>query len=201
LVVVLGGLFESEPERRSLLQRVGLQEAVARKVGGFSKGMKQRLGLAVALLGKPELLVLDEPTDGVDPLGRRDIRALLVEENRRGSTVLLNSHLLSETERVCTQVAILHLGRVLEQGSLEALTQGAHGWSLRFEVPAPGLAAAGFTEVKDDGSCLFVADDSTALNTAIDQARAAGAKLLELKSMEKDLEGVLTEALERGARA
>lgn len=199
-VAALKGSFEGEAEQKTLLARVGLSDAINRKSGAFSKGMKQRLGLAVALLGKPELLILDEPTDGVDPLGRRDIRALLEEENRRGCTVLLNSHLLSETERVCSQIAILHLGRVLKQGSLESLTAGAHGWSLRFEAPAPALAEAGFTEVKEDGSCLFVSDDANALNVAIDKARAAGAKLLMLESMQKDLEGVLTEALQE-ARA
>ena len=115
-------------------------------------------------------------------------------------TLRVTPHLLSETERVCSQVAILHLGRVLKQGSLEALTAGAHGWSLRFEAPAPGLKDAGFTEVKDDGSCLFASDDAAALNAALDRARGAGAKLLQLESMEKDLEGVLTEALQE-ARA
>jgi len=194
-VASLKGSHESEAERQTLLERVGLGEARKRRVAGFSKGMKQRLGLAVALLGKPELLVLDEPTDGVDPLGRLDIRALLVEESKRGCTVLLNSHLLSETEKVCSQIAILHLGRVLKQGNLEALTAGAHGWSLRFEAKARGLADAGFCEVHDDGSCLFESDDAAALNAALDKARASGAKLLELKPMEKDLEGVLTEAL------
>ncbi len=195
-VASLKGSFESEAERKRLLERVGLADAQKRKVGGFSKGMRQRLGLASALLGKPELLVLDEPTDGIDPLGRLEVRQLLVEENRRGCTVLLNSHLLSETERVCSRIAILDHGRVLKQGSLEALTAAAHGWAVRFEPPAPGLAEAGFSSAKEDGSCLFPSPDAAALNLALDRARAGGAKLLELEPIEKDLEAVLTEALE-----
>ena len=74
--------------------------------------MRQRLGLAAAMLGQPELLILDEPTDGIDPVGRVEVRALLLEEKKRGATILLNSHLLSETERICDRIGVLDHGQL-----------------------------------------------------------------------------------------
>jgi ABC-2 type transport system ATP-binding protein len=92
-----------------------------RQVRQFSKGMKQRLGLAQAILGSPELLILDEPTADLDPVGRRDVRALINGLKERGTTILLNSHLLSEVERVCDTVAIMSRGRILTQGPMDEL--------------------------------------------------------------------------------
>ena len=115
-------LKELKPDPASnlrLLERVGLTDALGRKIGGYSKGMRQRLGLAAALLGNPALLILDEPTDGIDPMGRVEVRRILQEEVQRGTTLFLNSHLLAETERVCDRVAILADGRVLREGRLE----------------------------------------------------------------------------------
>ena len=106
-----------ETERRELLELVGLAEARGRKVDGMSKGMQQRLGIAQALVGSPRLLLLDEPTSALDPAGRRTVRRLLEELRRRGVTVLLNSHLLSEIELVCDRVVILSRGRVVAAGS------------------------------------------------------------------------------------
>src|SRR5439155_18572374 len=122
----------------------------SRRIGGFSKGMRQRLGLAAALLGTPDLLVLDEPTDGIDPIGRIEVRDLLLQEKARGATLLLNSHLLAETERVCDRIGILHLGRLVTSGTLESLRATARGWDAVF---APGfdaakLAAAGWVAVE-----------------------------------------------------
>ena len=88
----------------------------------FSKGMTQRLGLAAALVHDPEVLLLDEPTDGVDPVGRREIRDLLREEAARGRAILLNSHLLSEIELTCDRVAVLRGGKVAAQGRIDDLT-------------------------------------------------------------------------------
>jgi len=92
-----------------------------RQVRHFSKGMKQRLGLAQAILGRPKLLMLDEPTAYLDPIGRRDMRELIAGLKARGTTVLLNSHLLSEVERVCDRVAIMARGRILEEGPMHEL--------------------------------------------------------------------------------
>jgi ABC-2 type transport system ATP-binding protein len=104
-------------ERGELLELVGLTDARSRRVEEMSKGMQQRLGIAQALVGKPQLLLLDEPTSALDPVGRRTVRALLEELQRRGVSVLLNSHLLSEVELVCDRVAILLAGRVVAAGA------------------------------------------------------------------------------------
>jgi ABC-2 type transport system ATP-binding protein len=104
-------------ERDELLGLVGLSEARGRRVDAMSKGMQQRLGIAQALVGRPPLLLLDEPTSALDPAGRRTVRALLEELRRRGTSVLLNSHLLSEVELVCDRVVILSRGRVVAAGS------------------------------------------------------------------------------------
>ncbi len=104
-----------------LLNRVGLADWQHKKVGGFSKGMKQRVGLAQALVNNPEVVFLDEPTDGVDPAGRRDIRLLLEELRAEGKTVFVNSHLLGELEMVCDRVAILSKGEIKLEGPLTDL--------------------------------------------------------------------------------
>jgi ABC-2 type transport system ATP-binding protein len=107
--------------RRALLAEVGLEQRAGDRVGGFSKGMQQRLGFAVALIGDPELIILDEPTSALDPLGRADVRDLVVQLRQRGAAVVLNSHLIGEVERVCDRVAILDHGRVVVSGSLAQL--------------------------------------------------------------------------------
>jgi ABC-2 type transport system ATP-binding protein len=103
------------------LQKVGLSDASNQKTNSFSKGMVLRLGIAQALLHQPELLLLDEPTEGLDPLGRKIIRNLLTELSSKGVTILLNSHLLSEVELVAHRIAILHKGRLVAQGKLTDL--------------------------------------------------------------------------------
>jgi ABC-2 type transport system ATP-binding protein len=118
---------------------VGLTDRRRDRVGGFSKGMQQRLGLAVATLGTPELIILDEPTSALDPVGRHDVRELIRTLRARGSSVLLNSHLLSEVERVCDRVAIVDRGRVVASDTLTALT-GARP-SVRVRVTHLGSAA------------------------------------------------------------
>ena len=104
-----------------LLERLGLADRGRDKVGKFSRGMRQRLALAAAMLRDPDLLILDEPATGLDPPGVRDIRDLLVELRQQGKTIFLSSHSLSEVEKVCDEVAILREGRVVAAGSLESL--------------------------------------------------------------------------------
>src|SRR5207244_10658616 len=106
-----------EPERRELLELVGLEDARSRLIETMSKGMQQRLGLAQALIGSPRVLLLDEPTSALDPAGRRTVRTLLEELRRRGVAVLLNSHLLSEVELVCDRVAIISRGKLVAHGT------------------------------------------------------------------------------------
>jgi ABC-2 type transport system ATP-binding protein len=121
-----------------LLELVGLTNWAKHKVKGFSKGMRQRLGIANALMMDPELVVLDEPTDGVDPVGRRDIRNILTALREQGRTVFLNSHLLSELEMVCDRVAILVQGKVYSQGTIDELTRDSRRFEIEV-VPPPGM--------------------------------------------------------------
>jgi len=111
-------------EIEDALAVVGLSDRGSGRIGTFSKGMQQRLGLGVALLGAPDLVVLDEPTSALDPVGRHDVREIIRALGERGTTVFLNSHLLSEVEQVCHRVAIVDHGRVVAQGTLDELLGG-----------------------------------------------------------------------------
>jgi ABC-2 type transport system ATP-binding protein len=119
----LAGSTGGGAERRELLELVGLGSEARRRVDTMSKGMQQRLGIAQALIGSPKLLLLDEPTSALDPAGRRTVRELLEELRRRGTSVLLNTHLLSEVEHVCDRVLILDHGAIVAAGSPAELTQ------------------------------------------------------------------------------
>jgi len=119
----LAGSAGGAAERAELLALVGLSEAADRRVEAMSKGMQQRLGIAQALVGGPRLLLLDEPTSALDPAGRRVVRDLLEELRRRGVAVLLNTHLLSEVERVCDRVAIIDRGELLAAGRPDELAR------------------------------------------------------------------------------
>ncbi|MBN2476009.1 MAG: ABC transporter ATP-binding protein [Pirellulales bacterium] len=126
-----------------LLESVRMGKWANVRVGTYSKGMQQRIGLAQALCHDPRLVLLDEPTDGLDPVGRRETRELLLQLRDQGKTVFLNSHLLGEVERVCDRVAILVQGKVVRQGTIDDLT--AHGRRYEIELsgdPAGGLRAA-----------------------------------------------------------
>ncbi|MFI6904679.1 ABC transporter ATP-binding protein [Nonomuraea sp. NPDC050394] len=146
LHVRLAGVIVPDRDRRECLAAVGLADRAADRVGGFSKGMQQRLGLAVALVARPELVVLDEPTSALDPIGRADVRDLLLSLKAREVAVLLNSHLIGEVERVCDRAVILDKGRVAASGTLTELLGGRElrlrldGVSAEAEVR---LAAAG----------------------------------------------------------
>ncbi len=119
----LAGSDGGAAERTELLELVALADARDRRVEAMSKGMQQRLGIAQALVGRPQVVLLDEPTSALDPVGRRTVRELLVELRRRGQSVLLNSHLLSEVESVCDRVVIVNKGRVVAAGAPDELSR------------------------------------------------------------------------------
>ncbi|MBU2602005.1 MAG: ABC transporter ATP-binding protein [Actinobacteria bacterium] len=128
-------------EDARLLELVGLDAAGDRRIGEYSKGMQQRLGLAQALVGDPELVFLDEPTSALDPIGRRDVRDILTHLRDRGMTVFLNSHLLTEVERVCDRLAVIDKGSVIAQGATTDLLQ-VPGLSVRVgELPVGAFDA------------------------------------------------------------
>lgn len=176
------------------LKRLGLEGVGAKKVHTFSKGMKQRLGVVGALLGKPKLLILDEPTDGIDPIGRQSIRQIIDEENQRGATVFLNSHLLGETEKICQRVGVLVQGKIVLDGPIEEIRREKNSWEIRFDsVPSQqALLDIGF-EVLDaqTRSYTYNNSDTGHLNAALDQARATGARIVYLHEHQRDLEQVL----------
>lgn len=124
-------------EIRDALYTVGLEQRAGDRVGTFSKGMQQRLGLGVALLGHPDLVVLDEPTSALDPVGRNDVREIIRALKARGSTVFLNSHLLTEVEHVCDRVAVINRGHVVAEGTIAALLGGVDGVRLRLAGVSP----------------------------------------------------------------
>ncbi len=114
--------LKRDPVRlKRVLNRVGLSGQEKYKVGGYSKGMQQRIGLACALLPEPELLFLDEPTSALDPIGRKDVRDIILALQKEGTTIFLNSHLLSEVEAVCDHVAIINKGAVVKSGAMKDL--------------------------------------------------------------------------------
>jgi ABC-2 type transport system ATP-binding protein len=167
------------------------------KVRRYSKGMLQRLGMAQALLNGPDLLLLDEPTDGVDPIGRRAIRDLILEERGRGATVFLSSHLLSEVERVCDRVAILRDGRLLREGSVPELTRP--GGRTLLEVQGlrpdllPRLAAVAPVAPVGDGRLLVQTAEVGPLNAVLDALRAAGVRVASMVPQRESLEDAFVE--------
>jgi ABC-2 type transport system ATP-binding protein len=178
-----------------VLELVELRDRAKDKVGGYSHGMRQRLGIAAALLRQPRLLLLDEPTTGLDPAGMRDMRELVRRLAGEGITILLSSHLLYEVEELCSRVAIIRRGRIVYQGTLrELLATAAGGYRLRALDPARArsalLAQPGIADVRlDDGDLRFSADDDAvaALTVALGQARIGFTALVPERASLEDL--------------
>ena len=170
-------------------------------MSSFSKGMRQRAGLAAALVNDPQLVFLDEPTDGVDPVGRKEIRDLLFEMRRQGRTVFLNSHLLGEAEQLCDRVAILLQGRVVKQGRLADLQAESCRQHLLVRWKGEPRGLPGCTAPRPDASDASVmrydiADvDPEAAQPAIDAARAAGGVVVSLQASRERLEDLFMKAV------
>jgi ABC-2 type transport system ATP-binding protein len=185
-----------------LLERVRLSDWTDVRVKKFSKGMVQRLGLAAALVHDPDVLLLDEPTDGVDPVGRREIRDLLREEAARGRAILLNSHLLSEIEQICNRVAILRKGRVVRQGRIEDLTRREARYRMVADPMDDGLLeafrATGAGVERVNGHLLLSVRDLAHVNALVDRVRAEGRQLQELTPDRSTLEDVFVDLVKAG---
>jgi len=206
LLTYFAGLFGySGAERRrrvgSALDRVGLDADRQRPIRQYSKGMVQRLGLAQTLLNDPELVIFDEPMSGLDPLGRRDVRELILALRDEGRTVLFSSHILSDAEQLCSRVAILAKGRLVKTGSLAELTAGAaRGW----ELVVTGLSdeAAGrlptavrrATVISDGRYSLDVSADGP-VEAVIAELAAAGAALVSVTPRGTSLEDVFVASI------
>jgi ABC-2 type transport system ATP-binding protein len=206
----LSRMNSTEIARRSdeLLELVGLRGRDRESVRRFSKGMYQRLGLAQALMHDPDLLVLDEPTDGLDPVGRNDVRKVIERLRDSGKTIFLNSHILQEVEMVCTRVAILDKGEIRVSGRIDELSLTEQTEQVAFEVAVPsgldgdsaslsncfdpqGLADLVVTPLQSGGRTHRVTVTLTQqrqIDDAVDRLRAAGISLVRLEVKRPTLE-------------
>lgn len=193
-------LKQSDDTVDELLDRVGLEAAAAdRVVGGYSKGMMQRLALAIALVGDPELLILDEPSSGLDPNGVRLVREIARDHAGREKTVFFSSHILSQVEAVCDRVAILNRGRLVAIDSIDGLRETlGTGSTITLTVDAvPDSltleALAGVSEVAvDDRTIRVIVDEATAKVDVIDRIRNDGAAILDVTIEESSLEDLFS---------
>jgi len=193
-----GGDLAREIDEKLLL--VGLADWKKRKIKTFSKGMLQRLGLAQAMLGTPQLIFLDEPTDGVDPVGRVAVRDILTNLKSRGTTIFLNSHLLQEVEQVCDRVAILNRGRVIREGTVDQLTAGQRG--LVYEYQVTPLTVDQVKALSEDpritvqGTKVLVAlDDESQLEAVTDRLREMKISVRGLSEARQSLEDVFMDLI------
>jgi Cu-processing system ATP-binding protein len=172
----------------ALFERVGLAAAADKRIKTYSKGMRQRLGLAQALLGRPRLLLLDEPTSGLDPAFRRSFYDLLLELTRGGSSVVLSSHALSELETRIDRVAIIQSGKLIAHGSLAELSEGARlKAKIRIAVPA-GRTAALAQALRPDDMLTRVNDCSLELSCTLDEKLALLRRIGGLEIPVEDIE-------------
>lgn len=198
-----GGARRSRQARiGEALERVGLARVARRPFKAFSTGMQQRLGLAAALLRPHDLLVLDEPTNGLDPRGMHDIRSLLGELSAEGTTIVLSSHLLGEVETICTRAAIVHRGRLLAQDRVERLL--APTGTVRITTDDPGAAlrvlgeSAGSHVLERERDCVTVRLNGTTPQELNRRLVAGGVAVGELVVERPKLEDVFLRLTERG---
>jgi ABC-2 type transport system ATP-binding protein len=191
------GVPRTERRQRipKMLDLVGLGQRMHSKIRTYSKGMKQRLGVAQALLHDPDVLFLDEPTDGVDPVGRREIREILQRLKANGKTIFLNSHLLSEVELICDRVAFLELGEVAREGDIETLTRQKGcflvGLAQGQPFPQTELRNLGYqAAASKDGMWEVVLMEGQTIDPVVDLLRAKGLGLRYLLEKRQTLEDI-----------
>jgi ABC-2 type transport system ATP-binding protein len=189
-----------------LLARVGLARAADLRIRRYSKGMRQRVGLAQALMGDPDLLILDEPMSGLDPIGRKDVRELILSLRDEGRTIFFTSHILQDAEVICDQAAIILGGRVVEQGYLEDLLgQEIEGVDLVVE----GIDEALYEELARDARravvqgprFLFELSDEAQAEKALDRVRSRGGRVRSLAPRRRSLEDLLIHDMRREGRS
>lgn len=191
----LMGMGRAERRRRAeeMIALVGLEHAVDRPIGRFSKGMMQRIGLAQALLHDPELLILDEPMSGLDPIGRKQVRDIILGQRRAGKTLIFTSHVLSDVEMLCDRIAIVNRGEVVARGTLDELLRrevrrvriqltGAHA-GLKATLEARGLSLR-----EHDGILHVIIEGDQGVNPLLQELMAAGATVVEVEPERETLE-------------
>ncbi len=195
----------TEQRRRcdELLALVGLGDAADRQLRKYSKGMQQRLGIAQALISDPAFVVLDEPMSGLDPIGRKEMRDLILELKRRGKTVFFSTHILQDVETICDRVGLIQGGRLSDVGRLgELLSPRVRSVELTAMVPAAARGALGAGRVlAQDGDRVTVAfADEAAADSAVRELVRAGGKVVSLTPHRETLEDFFLRRLEAGAR-
>src|SRR3954470_75107 len=178
-----------------LLDLVGMSAWADKKIGTYSKGMMQRIGLAQAMMNDPDLILLDEPTDGVDPVGRREIRDVLASLRAAGKTVFINSHLLSELEMICDRVAILVGGQVASQGTLEELALGKGWYEVQLAGDPNGRLPPLLPQLQQTSAITHQGDilqldttDPATIQPVLDHLRAAGLVIRRVQQVRPSLE-------------
>jgi ABC-2 type transport system ATP-binding protein len=197
----LSGKRSERPE--ALLEMVGLEHAIDMPVRGYSKGMRQRLGLAQALVHSPELLVLDEPLDGLDPMGRLHLRNLIAEQGERGRTVFFSSHVLNDVEAVCDRLVLLDGGSIAYDGPTRDLTADAAARvSIHFELEALAeveAAAGAAPQARGDGTHELMCPDQATADRVVAAVVHGGGRLLSMRSQRPSLEEYFLERFGRSA--
>jgi ABC-2 type transport system ATP-binding protein len=193
---------ELDAESARLLDTVGLNGQERIQLSKFSRGMLQRLGLAQALLGAPDVLILDEPASGLDPIGQADVRNLMLKLTAHGTTILLSSHQLSEVEAVCDRVTILDRGRVVAKGRLDELLNTAGQTSIRAEGLAglpESLSASKGMHVAAQGSVWIFSVPDKAVRSVVDAVDDAGGRVVSVMPKRESLEDYFARLLADGA--
>ena len=174
-----------------LIERVGLTHATDRRLSKFSKGMRQRAGLAQALINDPEVVILDEPQTGLDPFGRKDVRDIIFDLKEKGKTVIFSSHILPDVEAVCDRVVIFHKGRTIESGTLLELTGAGNKG---FEIIAHGVTKTpSLAQIKSEqgGNVILQVETEAGLQEVLRELLSNGATVSSVTSKAQDLEDVL----------
>jgi ABC-2 type transport system ATP-binding protein len=183
-----------------MLELVGLKKRMHSKIRTYSKGMKQRLGIAQAIFHNPEVIFLDEPTDGVDPRGRREIREMLLQLKNEGKTIFLNSHLLGEVELITDRVCILDRGEMIRYGTTDELTQQRGlfliGLADGQQFPREDVAKLGCTVTKADVHWEIGLKDGQSIDQVLDLLRDRGLKLRHLAEKRQTLEDLFIQTVE-----
>jgi len=185
-----------------LLNLVKLEDAADKSVAKYSKGMAQRLGLAQAMLGDPDLLILDEPTASLDPVGRKEFRDILVELKRRGKTIFISSHILSEVESVCDRVVILQKGELKRMGTLQELSAGKVTLFRVRSLPAPvieALAAIGAELTLAHDAATIRCKDEPLQGAVSETLRQHGVEIVEMEVEKQSLEEIFLSAIDEPA--
>jgi ABC-2 type transport system ATP-binding protein len=198
----LTGVARGERRRRipAMLELVGLKGRMHSKIRTYSKGMKQRLGVAQALVHDPDVLFLDEPTDGVDPVGRREIRDIMQQLKARGKTIFLNSHLLGEVELICDRVGILRKGEMAREGDVTTLTKQRGlfvvGLAPGQEFPRDELARHGYQASPSGAFWEVGLTDGQSIDPVIDLLRGRGLSVRHLTEKRQSLEDLFLATVE-----